>query len=169
MNDSGAGRFYMVVGGLAILGALLGCGGPDATTASPPPPFHPVATVEEVMHDVIYPSAEVIWESVGTIITIEGQEDIYPRSEDEWVAVESSATTLMEAGNLLMMEGRAKNDDSWMGRARALVDAGETVREAARDRDAEAVFVRGGYVFDACQGCHFDYRFEEDPNTIRTH
>ena len=76
---------------------------------------------------------------------------------------------LMEAGNLLMMEGRAKDNGRWMERARALREAGATVREAAKARDVAALFERGGYLFDACQGCHFDYRFEKDPKTIRTH
>jgi len=147
-----------------LVASLAGCGGGKAG-----PPFKAVATLGEIMHTVVIPNAEVVWDAAGTIITLEGVEEIQPRSPEEWFAVESSATMLMEAGNLLMMEGRAKDGERWMERARALREAGEAVREAAKARNVEALFERGGFLFDACQGCHFDYRFEEDPNTIRTH
>ena len=115
------------IGAAVVLVSLLlsGCGNGSGAESGPKPgpPFKAVATVAEIMHDVVYPNADEVWESVGTIITMEGTEEIYPRSEDQWIAVEGSATTLMEAGNLLMMEGRAKDAERWMERARALVDA----------------------------------------------
>lgn len=142
---------------------LCGC------TQKAAPPYKPLATLEEVMHQMVIPNAEVVWKSTGTIISVKGTEEFKPNTDDDWFEVESSATILMEAGNLLMMEGRAKDNKKWMERATALVDAGDSVRKAAKARDAAALFERGGYLFDACQGCHFQYRFEADPKTIRTH
>jgi hypothetical protein len=133
------------------------------------PPIQAVSTLEEVMHHMVVPNAEVVWDSVGTIYTVDKVEEIAPRTDEEWLAVEQSATVLTEAGNLLMMEGRAKDTGRWMERARALREAGASVHQAAKSRDAAAVFERGGYLFDACQGCHFEYRFTKDPNTIRSH
>ena len=107
---------------LVLLGACQGGeqngltgGGSDSL-----PPFKPVASVHQLMHDVVYPNAEIVWESVGTIISYEGTEEIFPRNDQEWEAVERSALTLTEAGNLLMIEGRAKDTGDWMERARAL-------------------------------------------------
>jgi hypothetical protein len=134
-----------------------------------PPPYKPLATLEEVMHQIVIPNAEIVWKSTGSIVTVKGTEEFQPSTPDEWFEVESSATILMEAGNLLMMDGRAKDNKKWMDRARALVDAGDSVRQAAKAHDAAALFERGGYLFDACQGCHFEFRFEADPKTIRTH
>lgn len=133
------------------------------------PPIQSVATLGEVMHDIVIPNAEVVWDSVGTIYTVKGVEEIRPKDNDEWVRVEQSATALTEAGNLLMMAGRAKDNQQWMERCRALREAGAAVHKAAKARNAEAVFETGGYLFDACQGCHFAYRFTKDPGTIRTH
>jgi len=121
------------------------------------------------MHDVVIPNAEVVWDSVGTIFTLEEIQEIAPANEDEWVAVQGAARTLMEAGNLLMMEGRSKDSGVWMERSGALVSAGAAVLEAAEAEDAAMLFERGELIFNACQGCHWDYRFEEDPSTIRTH
>ncbi|MBM3812983.1 MAG: hypothetical protein FJW20_15285 [Acidimicrobiia bacterium] len=146
-----------------LLLSLTGC------APKPEPPIQAVATLGEVMHDIVIPNAEVVWDAVGTIYTLEGVEEIQPKTTEEWMAVERSATTLMEAGNLLMMEPRAKDNKNWMQRAAALRAAGDAVRKAARERNPEAVFNRGGQLFEACQGCHFEYRFEEDRTTIRTH
>ena len=145
---------------------LAGCAAPPVKQG---PPIKAVATLEEVMHGMVIPNAEVVWHASGTIFTLKGVEERQPKNEDEWRAVEASAITLTEAGNLLMMEGRAKDTGKWMERAAALRDAGAAVHLAAKAKDVPALFERGGYLFDACQGCHFDYRFEKDPKTIRTH
>src|SRR5262245_21582050 len=133
------------------------------------PPIKAEATLEEVMHHMVIPNAQVVWRSVGTIYTIGHVEEIQPHSDEEWLTVEASATALTEAGNLLMMEGRAKDNGHWMERARALREAGKSVHQAAKARDVAALFERGGHLFDACQGCHFEYRYAKDPNTIRSH
>ena len=133
------------------------------------PPIQAVSTLEEVMHHMVIPNAQVIWKSTGTIYTVGKVEEIQPRTDEDWLNVEQSATVLTEAGNLLMMEGRAKDTGPWMERARALREAGASLHQAAKARDVAAVFERGGHLFDACQGCHFAYRFEKDPNTIRSH
>ncbi len=147
---------------------LSGCtkAGPAALKG---PPIQAVATLEEVMHGMVIPNAEVVWEASGTIYTVKGVEERQPKSETEWLAVEASATTLTEAGNLLMMEGRAKDSGRWMERARALREAGAGVHQAAKSRNVAAVFEKGGVLFESCQGCHFDYRFEKDEKVIRTH
>jgi hypothetical protein len=140
-----------------------------AASCKKAPPLEAVATLEEVMHHMVIPNAEVVWDSVGTIYTVGKVVEIQPHTDEEWLAVEQSATVLTEAGNLLMMEGRAKDTGPWMERARALREAGASLHEAAKARDVAAVFERGGHLFDACQGCHFEYRFTKDPNTIRSH
>ncbi len=141
-----------------------------AAPPKPQPPYKPLATLEEVMHGMVIPNADIVWKSVGTIITKDGTEEIRPKTEDDWIDVEASATTLMEAGNLLMMEGRAKDNTKWFERCIALIDAADGVRQAAKAKDPEQVFTRGGHLFDACQGCHFQYRFTmKDPNTFRSH
>ena len=157
---------WIVGCGLAAL--LDGCSKP-ATPASAAPPIKAVATLEEIMHGMVIPNAEIVWGASGSIVTAKGVEERRPKNGDEWIAVEASATTLAEAGNLLMMEGRAKDNGRWMDRARALREAGAAVHQAAKAKDVEALFQKGGDLFEACQGCHFDYRYEKDPKVIRSH
>jgi len=152
---------------LGLVAALLGFSG--CGKAPVQAPIKAVATLEEVMHGMVIPNAEVVWKSSGTIYTAQGVEERMPKSESEWLMVEASAITLTEAGNLLMMEGRAKDTGRWMERAKALREAGAKVHEAAKAKNVDLLFERGGYLFDACQGCHFDYRYEKDPKVIRSH
>src|SRR5262245_12037642 len=121
---------------LAALGLLL-------ASCKAKPPIQAVATLEEVMHHMVIPNAEVVWKSAGTIYTIGHVEEIQPHNDEEWLAGEAAATALAEAGNLLMMEGRAKDTGQWMERARALREAGGSVLQAAKARDVAAVFARG--------------------------
>ena len=167
-SHSWRSAFAIAIAALVLLGA---CQGGEqnglAGAAASLPPFKPVASVHQLMHDVVYPNAEIVWESVGTIITYEGTEEIYPRNDQEWEAVERSALTLTEAGNLLMIEGRAKDTGDWMERARALIDAASVALEAARNKDAAAVFDSGEGIYYACEGCHERYRYDDDPSTMR--
>ncbi len=157
--------------GCALAALLSGCGkgvAPEPVKAGPP--IKAVATLEEVMHGMVIPNAQVVWASSGTIVTAKGVEERKPKSENDWLNVEASATTLTEAGNLLMMEGRAKDNGHWMDRARALREAGDSVHKAAKAKDVDALFTRGGDLFDACQGCHFEYRYTtKDPKVFRSH
>ena len=132
------------------------------------PPFQPKSTVGQLMHDVVYPHAHEVWKSVGTIVTEEGTEEIRPRTDIEWEIVHSGARTLMEAGNLLMMAGRAKDNDKWMEHCQELIEAAAAVLESSEAYDADAVFDRGELIYNACQGCHWEYRYEDDPSIIRT-
>lgn len=140
---------------------------PPGSNAASVPPFKPVATVQQLMHDVVYPNADIVWESVGTIISYEGTEEIYPKNDKEWEAVERSALTLTEAGNLLMIERRAKDRGAWMERAGALIDAASVALKAAQNRDAGAIFDSGEGIYYACEGCHVQYRYDDDPSVIR--
>ena len=149
---------------LLTFALLAGC-----RATKPAPPIKAIATREEIMHHLVIPNAQIVWGAVGTISTIGSVVEKQPKTDDEWFNVESAATTLMEAGNLLMMDGRAMDSGKWIDYSRALRDSADTVRQAAKKHDVAGVFDRGGDMFESCQGCHFAYRFEKDPKTMRTH
>lgn len=149
--------------GLAALAA--GCSPVDPASGGGPP-FRPVGSVEDIMHDVVYPHAEVVWDAVGTIIDQAGTHEIRPRSEEEWLRVTQSALTVAEAGNLLLMEGRAKDEEAWRAGALQLIDAASQVMEVSLRSDPEAVFEAGGVLYAACNNCHEQY-WERPPSAMR--
>jgi len=138
---------------LLTVSVLAGCG-------PSPPPFKPVLTINEIMTGIVDPAADVLWASVGTIITLEGREEIYPRNEEEWRVVTNATMTMMEAGNLLMIGERAVDDDEWMRMAQDFVDIGKRAMEAAASHEPQRVFDIGGEVYAACSACHERYWIE---------
>lgn len=120
-------------------------------------PFKPVATVRELMESTVHPSSEVIFDSVGTIITIEGTQEIAPKNDEEWAEVRASAVTLAEAGNLLLIGDRPKDRGTWYTNARALTDAALLAVRAVDAKNPEQLFEAGGQVYDVCQRCHEHY------------
>lgn len=130
--------------------------GSSCSRGAPPPPFKPVADTALLMEAFIDPNADVIWSSVGTIITAAGEEHIRPRSEEEWTAVRNAAVAVTESGNLLMIGPRAI-DDEWMRLSQGLVDIGAEAIKAAEAKDPDAVFKVGGDIYAVCTNCHAKY------------
>lgn len=138
--------------------ALLLAAGCEKSPAPPPPsPFTTTLAIKQVMEWVIDPAADVIWDSVKTVITEKGTQDIAPKSDADWDKVRDAAATLMEAGNALMIEGRARDNKGWMTAARGLSEAASLALKAAQAKNAEALFNEGGNIYKACSGCHAVY------------
>ena len=127
------------------------CGGP------PPVPFTPVADTKLLMQSVVDPNADIVWEAVKIIATRDGEQDIRPKTDAEWVAVRNAAVTVAESGNLLMMVPRAKDGGEWMQRAQEMIKAGEEAMRAADSKNAEKLFTVGGDLYDSCSNCHRKY------------
>ena len=127
------------------------------------PPFKPIVDTGSLMESFIEPSADVIWLSVGTIVSAAGEEHIRPKTEEEWTKVKNAAVAVSEAGNLLMMEPRARDTDEWMRLSKAMVDTGAEAIKAAEAKDPDAVFEAGAQIYAVCSNCHAKY----DPSISR--
>jgi hypothetical protein len=137
---------------VALTLAALGAG----SCTRPAAVLEPVGTVREIML-VLDPAADAIWAAVGAEVTAEGTTEIVPQDEDAWLALETQAIALAEAGNLLMLPGRAVDQDEWVRRAAALRDAGRAALHAVRARDADEVLRVGETVTLSCDNCHRQY------------
>ena len=161
-----ATKFEMgMIRGFFLMGVVLIVACETPSTA--PPPFVPVGDVQQLMEMVIDPAADIVWESVGTIVTLDGTEEIFPRSDEEWSTVRNSAMVLAESGNLLMVGDRSKGEGPWMIMSQALVEAGMVALEAAESKDPEAVFAVGEQIYNACETCHVLYWYTEEDAVIR--
>lgn len=151
---------------LVLTGALLtaGC---NRTPPADPPTLRPIADVKQLMASIVEPAAEVYWDAVGTIEDAKGIVEIAPATDEEWAAVRNSAYVVAESGNLLMMTGRAKDNDEWMKLSQALVDVGQRAIHAAESKNTKAVFDAGADVYDACVACHAKYALSAmRPNAV---
>ncbi len=184
--------------GLIALFALTACtqnAAPSPTpSAAPAPPsvaspsvslFLLKASIKELMDAEVDPSADVIWGSVLTRITAAGREDRQPHTPEEWQAVRRSALTLIEATNLIIMDGRRiappdaprqpgeastavlqqrldANHDSFVGFAQALRQVALKTLDAIDAKDPERLFDAGGEIDEACEACHLVFWYPPD-------
>jgi hypothetical protein len=155
----------------------------------PPPPssLQPEATIKDIMDSMVDPSADVLWESVATIVSAAGIEERQPRTDDDWKNVHRHAVILVEATNLLKMEGRhvAKSkeksenpgielepeqmeqlikDDrqAFIKFAQGLHDAALPALRATEERDPKALLDAGEAIDTACENCHLKYWYPLD-------
>jgi hypothetical protein len=121
--------------------------GPLAASAqAPPDALQPIATMKQLMLDVIYPASN----SVLLAINRGG-----PADEKEWADVRRGALTLAESGNLLIMRNRAS---AWVTDAKLLMDAGTAAYKAADAKDARALATVVDRIDASCTTCHKQYR-----------
>ncbi len=107
----------------------------------------PVASVMQLMEAMVIPSSDALF-NVGRQA---------PQNDDEWAAIRNHAIILAESGNLLMIGGRAKDEEAWMKMSQALVDAGAVALKAAEAKNVDAVLEAGNQIIDTCETCHASY------------
>lgn len=159
---------------------------PQSTPADSAPPFQVTVSIEEVMRYMIDPAADAIWESVVTIVTDDGIEEIKPETDEDWAALRAHAVTLTESTNLILMEDRpvaeegavselpgvdlepeqieeilAANRGAWTQLTLALQGSGVQVLEAIDARDLEALLVAGDGLDLACENCHIQFWYPD--------
>lgn len=119
-----------------------------AGTAAQSPPTTAVASIKQLQEAMISPASDTIF-NVGRSA---------PQTEADWLTVRNAAVILAEAGNLFMLEGRAKDTGQWMELAGALVDAGTAALRATDARDVNGVLDAGDRIAEVCEACHQPYR-----------
>ena len=159
-----------------------------APTAAPLPKFQPTASVEDIMRSMLDPSADAMWDAVVTTVTDAGIEEVRPETEEDWLALERDAIMLVDAGNLLLIDGRriasegsvsalpgidlhpddiavlvADHHDIWVRLARELHDAGVVMLNAVRARDVAALLEGGERLDVACENCHSQFWYPKTP------
>ena len=158
MPTSGTGPVRLFVA-TAMLALVSGCGDAPA-----PPPFKPVVETRLLMESMVDPQADVIWQSVKTVVTSAGAEEFRPRTDAEWAQVVQAAASITEAGNLLMMAPRARDRGNWMKAAQALVDGGSYALRAAQAKNPDMLFDAGAVLYEACNTCHRQYHWPPPPD-----
>ncbi len=143
-------RVLFTLAGVAAL--LASCSKPPARTA-----FDISLPMEEVMGHVVDPGAWAFWRASGEVVTEKGTESLLPKTEEGWLAAESGATTVVEAGNLLLIPGRAEPDKEWPRYVRAMQQVALKARAAAEKHDGPAMFSTGGDLYQTCVDCHERY------------
>src|SRR4051812_43683687 len=129
-------------------GASAGQAPSPAATASQGGRMQPAGTMSELMVKIIYPASDAIF----YITTRE------PKTEAEWGELQGKALAVAESAKLLMMPGRARDQDRWMSDARLMLDAGRAAFRAAKAKDVAALDALNDQLYTSCTSCHQHYR-----------
>lgn len=158
-------RTLLLLTGLVLAAALPALAESPSRPAAKPT-IAPVSTpkgtallsVKDVMRHIVNPAAEAYWARSGEIDDAGGGHDRTPKDEANWAVSLDSAAQLVEAGNLLRMDGRARDRDGpWNKYAVALTNAGLAGMAAVQAKSRDKTFDAGSALYDACYQCHGKY------------
>jgi hypothetical protein len=119
-----------------------------AALAQAPATGRPVGTLSELMIDMIYPTSDAIF-------YVDREP---PKNQHDWDVLRTQALTLAESGNLLMMDGRARDQKNWIMESKMLVDIGGKAYKAAQAKDIDGIRALNDSLNAACVVCHYQYR-----------
>jgi hypothetical protein len=117
------------------------------STGAQEPAFERVGTISELMIDIIYPLSDELFYIMRAP----------PENDQQWSALRRSTLMLAESGNLLMMPGRAIQQDDWMAAAKRLIDVSTVAFEATKAQDLQAILDLSPELEASCRGCHEAY------------
>jgi cytochrome c556 len=171
----------------AAIATLLVVAGGCTKAAPPAPELLRTATIKDIMDSMVDPSGDFMFDSVAQIADENGITEKAPKTDEEWEEVRHHTLILLEAPNLLTMEGRkvaqpherSKNPQvelqpediqklvdgdraSFVRRARRLQDAAAMALKAIEAKDKDALFHSIESIDKACEGCHLHYWYPND-------
>jgi len=148
----------LFVSGLAfvIAGARLARQAPKASAAVDVA-LTPVASVKQIMKGIVGPAANRVFDSVQISVTKNGTEEKVPTTDAEWESLGNDAAAIAEAGNLMMMNGRAIDKGDWMKITRQMIDASKVVLSAVNAKSPDKVLESGEALNLSCDTCHEKY------------
>lgn len=121
---------------------------PGSASPSNAPPMQRIGTMSDLMVHMIYPTSDAVFYISSRT----------PKTDAEWVELQAKTLTLAESANLLMMPGRARDQDRWMKDAKLMLDAGWAAFKAAKAKDVAALEALSDQLYESCVTCHKNYR-----------
>jgi hypothetical protein len=119
-----------------------------AQASSDRPPTRNVGSMSDLMVKIIYPASDALF-------YIESRT---PKTDAEWTVLEGQALMVAESANLLMMPGRARDQQQWMADAKLMLDVGADALKFAKVKNAEAIAGLSDRLYESCTSCHKHYR-----------
>jgi hypothetical protein len=137
-----------LIAGAGLLAMAALAQAPSPAVPPVPTPYQLVGNMSQLMIDIIYPTSDALF--------YVDRERI--KNQHDWDVLRGQALMLAESGNLLMMDGRARDQKNWMTESKMLVDLGAKAFKAAQVKDLEAIRALNDPLNAACVTCHYQYR-----------
>ena len=164
--------------------ALPSCASKQTSATAVPSDLTPVVSIKELMENIIDPTADYVFDAVGSDVTAKGIVETRPVTDEDWAKVRQGAVTLAEGANLLKMprpvappgdtnkstgpnapelspeQIQTKIDQDralWNKHVNELRDDALKVLKIMNAKDADALFQAGSEIDKACENCHLEY------------
>jgi cytochrome c556 len=176
--------------GLLFLAVLMSACSSSKPTPAPPPAsalwgeLKPVVSVKELMHDMIDPLADNIFDAVGTEMSARGTIEREPRTDEDWEKIRIGAVSIAEGASLLkiprpfappgdqnnstgpdapelspaQIKAKLEADPAeWNARIEALRNVGLQVLDIVKRKDVKELWDASDNLDEACENCHKSY------------
>ena len=132
-----------------LIARVIACAGMLAMAAvAQAPTFQLVGNMSQLMIDIIYPASDALFYV----------DRDPPKDQHDWNILRGQALMLAESGNLLVMPGRARDQENWVKDSKMMIEAGSAAFKAARAKDIEGVRAVNDQLYQSCVSCHQQYR-----------
>jgi hypothetical protein len=128
---------WLVIGGMMTV-----------TAGARQPPVDSTEAARRLHATMIKPASEVVF-NVGREA---------PTNDGKWTAISAAGATLVQSGNLLMLDSPPKNRTKWITLCRQLITAGRAARRQAEARNLGALMRTSDRLIVVCETCHARYR-----------
>jgi hypothetical protein len=149
----------------------------------------PIVSVKELMHDLIDPLADNIFDAVSTVSTNKGTAEKVPKTDEDWDKLRIGAVTMVEGANLLKIArpfapAGAVDDSSgpdatelstaeitakrkadpveWNARVEALRNVGLEVLEIIKKKNVNELWDASDNLDAACENCHRSFWYPKE-------
>jgi cytochrome c556 len=112
------------------------------------PTYENVGTMSQLMINIIFPTSDALFYI----------ERNAPKNDVDWNIVKNNAMTLAESGNLLMMPGRARDQDEWVKDSRWMIEVASKAYKAAQAKNMQGILDLSEDLANTCIKCHLKYR-----------
>ena len=144
---------FKAAGALCLVAALvLFVTAPYAQQGRPAADGSPLVTMKELMEKTITPATNTLWNAYEP-----------PAAEEEWLALEEAAVTLLAVAQVTALGGTGPMDMEWVRQPawraynQAMTHAGVDALAAIRARDHDALLAAGDALYPPCEGCHLQF------------
>jgi hypothetical protein len=137
-----------IIASLAALFLLSAC---QNTTSDTAEDAVPTMSINDLMVTVVTPATDTLW----------GIED--PQTDEDWQVFIDAANIVIEAGKTIKVGGTGPDDNDWASDpawdafADTLIGAGVDARNAANNKDVEAMYTAGEVLYPPCEECHIQF------------
>jgi len=145
------------------------------------------SSIKDLMESIIDPSADALWGAVGTVLDKQGTQELFPKTQEEWLNLRRAAVRIIEGGNLLMMPDREaapvgtkseapgvelepaeiavlikKKRKVFNAFAKALQGLGLEALRASEAKNTDLLVEIGGRMEDVCESCHKTFWYPQE-------